>query len=195
MLFDAAVLGLFAGLLTGGSLKRLLEMPLRYLPLLIGSVLLSQLPRITFAASGISRLGTAGAICFALIRYGLLFGFVAANRRCIPVDVIGAGGALNFLVTLANDGRMPVIYAAIAKSPHAAENLLLGHGQVLIYTVADTRTRLALLCDRLDIPFFDWTLQHVHYFLSVGDVLIAVGLFLLIIDLMKPARILKLLRS
>lgn len=189
MLFDAALFGVLVGLLAGGSCKRILEMPLKMLPLLAGAVLLSLLPRIGFAEAALSRLGTPGAVCFAVLRYGLLLAFAAVNRRCIPVDIIGAGGALNLLVTLANGGRMPVVSAAIAKSPQYAENILLKNGEVLIYTLANAHTRLFFLCDRLEIPFYDWTLRRVRYFLSAGDILVAAGVFLLMAALMKPTRI------
>ncbi len=196
MLFDAAVCGLLVGILAGGSFKRLLEMPLRHLWLLVGSVLVSQLPRITFIAVALSHLGTPGAVCFALVRYGLLLGFVAVNCRRVSVDIIGAGGALNMLVTLANGGRMPVVASAIGgSSPQYAENVLLKSGQILNYTLTNAHTRLAFLCDRLEIPFYDWLLRRVRYYLSIGDILIAVGVFLLIVALMEPKRLKKRIRT
>lgn len=190
MLFDAAVCGLLAGFLAGGSLRRLLELPLRHLWLLAGAVLVNLLPHVPFAAAQLMRLGTAGAVCFALVRYGLLLAFVAFNYRCVPVDIIGAGGALNMLVTLANSGRMPVVASALAGSASQnTQNRLLQNGQILIYTLTNARTRLAFLCDRIDVPFYDWLLRRVHYYLSIGDILIAAGVFALVVALMKPTRL------
>ncbi|MDR3552444.1 MAG: DUF5317 family protein [Clostridia bacterium] len=185
MLFEAAVAGLVFGLIAGGSIARLLDMPLKGLWLLIGSVLLSVLPKAAFAAALLSQLGTPGALCFTLIRYGLLLAFVAVNIRCLSVVVIGAGGFLNMLVTLANGGKMPVIASALSMAPHDAGNLLLSRGDVLCYTVAGAGTRLFFLCDRMAIPALDIG-RIATDFASVGDLLIAAGTFLLVATLMKP---------
>lgn len=188
MLFEAALLGLIVGLAAGGSLKKLLDMPLKALWLLLGSVLLGLLPRVGLLAAALAQLGTPGAVCFAVIRYGLLLAFVVINRRNIPVLIVGTGGALNMLVTLANGGRMPVLAQAVAGAPDSTSNLLLSQGKILIYAIAGPHTRLALLCDRISVPFFDLTAHKAVYVLSVGDLFIAAGIFALIVLLMRPRR-------
>lgn len=181
MIFEAAaVLGLLAGFLAGGRFRRLLSFRLRGLWLLLGSVVLNLLPRIPALAGGLSSLGTPGALSFAIVRYGLLFGFVALNLRNIPVDLIGFGGLLNFLVILANAGKMPVLAAIVSAAPGSASLKLLRGGAVLSYTVSDSRSRLLFLCDRFRLGGFVY---------SVGDFIIAAGVAALLFFLMEPKRL------
>lgn len=180
MIFDAALLALLLGLLLGGSLKKLLDMRLRGLWLLAVSVAMSLLPRLPAVGSLIGRWGAAGAMAVALVRYGMLAGFVALNWRHVSVCIIGMGGMLNFLATAANGGRMPVSAAALGVRSGDASLAMLKSGEVANYTVAGAATRLYAICDIFRLRLYD------IYFFSLGDLLIALGVAALILRLMEP---------
>jgi hypothetical protein len=126
------------------------------------------------------KLGTPAAVLVAIFRYAPLIAFALANYRNVPICIIGAGGLSNFLATLANGGRMPVSTAALGvKTTDAAVALLKG-GMIFNYRVEDAQTRLRPLCDIIQA-------RGIYlYFLSVGDILISIGIFALIIKLMEP---------
>lgn len=185
ILLDAIAAGLVLGLLLRGSLPALFNTKLRLLPLLLISVVLSLLPQTPLVGPALAHAGTPGAVALALLRYGLLLAFVAANCRNAGLVVIGAGGACNLLVTLANAGRMPVSPQAVAAAPQAANNLLLQRGEILNYCMMSAETHLAFLCDRIGL-YVLWIKGFVADYYSFGDLLLAAGLFLFILMGMRP---------
>lgn len=181
MIFDAAAAGIILGLLLGGKLRNLLEMKIRWIGLLLVSILFEYLPKAPYAGTFIaSHGGVTAAYLIAFIRYGLLFAFVILNIKNIPVLMIGAGGMLNFAVTAANGGAMPVVSAAIADAPSGSATKLLEQGLILNYRIAGAGTNLSFLCDRIPVR-----LQYIYY-VSIGDLLIALGIFLFVLYFMKP---------
>jgi hypothetical protein len=105
--------------------------------------------------------------------------FIWANRLLPGMPVLFAGMALNLAVMLANGGWMPI-------SPETASHLQ-GSWPIDAYHVGERfgqkdilllpqNTRLPLLADRFLLP--DWTPYHVAF--SLGDILIAVGVFWLL---------------
>lgn len=186
MIFEAAVAALIIGLLLGGSFKELLELRLRGLWLLLLPVLANILPRIPVLAGLFSSWGTPAAILLSILRYGFLVAFAAFNLRNIPVLLVGAGGVLNSVVTLCNQGRMPVSPSALSILSSDQSLRLLEQGKVLTYTVASGGTRLPFLGDILYFHCYN------YYFLSPGDLLIACGIFALIIRYMRPKLLVRL---
>ncbi|HEX3026062.1 MAG TPA: DUF5317 family protein [Clostridia bacterium] len=180
MLLEAAIAGIAAGLLLKGSLRCLLDCKLRFFPLLLASVLLSLLPKMPGINILLSRFGAPAAFALAVLRYGALLAFVFFNRGKTGLPIVGAGGFLNALVTIANGGKMPVSQAAVAAAPAGKDTILLQQGEILNYCIAGARTRLAFLCDCIKLRGI------FLYFLSFGDILIAVGIFLFLLAEMKP---------
>ena len=188
MVFDAAVLGVVVGLLLGGSLKSLWNLQLKRIPLLLVSLAVSLLPRAPFLGVRLAALGTPGAITLGLTRYGFLIAFAVCNIRVIPLSIVGVGGLLNCIVTTANGGVMPVSPVAATLSGGESQ-ALLKEGLVLNYRLADSSTRLATLGDNIQFRF------HGLSFLSIGDLVIAAGVFLLVVYLMKPKRLRRFRRA
>jgi hypothetical protein len=180
MYLEAALLALFLGLILGGSLKKLLDLKMRWLSLLIVSVFMSLLPKVPVLGVYLAGLGTPAAVTVAVFRYGFLLAFAALNYRYISVCIIGAGGLSNFIVTMANGGRMPVSAKALGVKPGDAGVALLKGSQILNYRVAGAGTRLSTMSDVIQARGIN------IYFLSVGDILISIGIFALILQLMEP---------
>jgi hypothetical protein len=180
MYIEMALLAVILGLVLGGSLKKLIDLKIRWISLLLVSVFASLLPQIPWLGVTLAGFGTTAAFMVAVLRYGFLLAFAVLNYRYIPVCVIGAGGLSNFIVTLANGGRMPVSPEALVVGAKDAGVALVKGGFILNYKVADAGTRLRPLCDIIQA-------RGIYiYFLSVGDILISIGIFALIIQLMEP---------
>jgi hypothetical protein len=176
ILLLAAVLGLAIGLLSGGSLKNMLQYPLKGLLLPILAWLLK-------AGAAYLLQPQQGAVLVCLVQYGLLFAFLAFNlRRPVWPIFVFLGTLSNFLVILLNGGRMPVSASLIGQLPQRLEQLQLN--QIYAYCLLDKQTVLPFLGDILRIgpegtPFG---------FASVGDLLLCAGIGILCVQLTRSSR-------
>lgn len=166
----AVVFSLLLGWLTGGRLRRWERARLRFLPLPVLALLLQQV---------LTRLPSAWTAPLLLLSYGLLFFFCLANCHLPKTALLAALGAgCNLLVIALNGFRMPVSrQAAAVLSPEglsALQNL-----QIPMYALAGPDTRLCFLGDILYIPL-------LRGFASVGDLLLAAGVFFCLMAVMAP---------
>jgi len=171
------------GLMRGGSLIRLTKLPLRcgWLILLAFSL------QVVIFSSQFERLGWPD-------RYGvylyvasllLLLLVVGLNLSLGGMKVLSLGLALNFLVITANGGYMPVPLDNLVKAGmlHQAE-MLQARGHFSNLTTLTTETRLPFLADIFVIPSY---LPFRNVF-SLGDVLIGIGAFVLVLRAMQRKR-------
>jgi hypothetical protein len=117
-----------------------------------------------------------------LLSYIILSGFVLLNLRRIGIAIIGIGLILNFLPIVANGGLMPVTPETLARGDFP-EDVQLGEWvpgskDVLL---AEEDVRLGALGDRFVLDSFAGTIAY-----SIGDVIIAVGLVALLVELLMP---------
>ncbi len=117
-----------------------------------------------------------------LLSYGLLFLFFVINYRVRALRVIALGALSNLLVISVNSGRMPSSAYALVRAGQAdIADKLAGSGVVGNIVLMGRGTRLDFLGDWLYLP---------HGFplataFSVGDLLIAMGLVILIVHGMR----------
>jgi hypothetical protein len=186
MLFEVILLALLLGFVTGGSFKKLMELKVKWLSFLILSAVLSVLPKIPWFCTTFLKFGVPVVITIALLRYGFLIAFVLLNIKRYPfTGVILLGGLSNALVTLANGGRMPVAPEVIGTNSSDIAIEMLKNAAILNYKLADSTTLLWPLGDIIRIQIY------YYYFLSIGDILVAIGIFVLILQLMEPKLIKK----
>ena len=182
MLMLSVVLALLLGWCTGGRLSRFEEADLRLLPL---PVLAFACQRAMNALAGrISLPFEAWAWLPLLLSYGLIFLFLWQNRRLKKTCLlVGAGGACNLAVIASNGWRMPVAFwAAALLSEQGAAALLAG--EIPMYRAADASTRLLFLGDILYCP-----LPLFGGLASLGDILLAAGVFFCLMACMRPSRL------
>jgi len=118
--------------------------------------------------------------------YVLLLAFVILNRRRIGFLVIGAGMLLNFLAIVSNGGLMPVTPANAEKAGmgYKIEGVELGEAIPRSKNVLleESDTHLRWLSDR-----FTWISDSPVAVFSVGDIVIAAGLTVVLLELLLPA--------
>jgi len=177
------LLAILVGLLAG--LVRAYLAGHRYQPAPLGHiwlVLAAFLPQILAFYLPATReaipLWLAGA-CLVSSQAGLLV-FMWLNRKHMELWVIGGGLAANLLVIVANGGLMPITPASVAVLYPGItfdEGLIgsrLGWSKNIVLPAAGTH--LAFLSDCILLPgWIPW-----RYAFSLGDVLIAVGVFWLL---------------
>lgn len=167
------VAGVVGGLARGGRLDNVTGVRFR-LPWLVFLGLAIQVGAEAAAAAwpGFQR-GATGPVIL-MISYALVFGFVALNRRFPGTILIGLGLALNLAVILAN-GAMPVsLWAVRAAHFHTAPHLQ----NAVKHRVMGPHTRLGFLGDIIPVPPLG--------IVSPGDVVLAVGVFILVYRLVAP---------
>lgn len=170
-LLSAIVVGLGLGLALGGRPRNLGRLRLRWNGLVLASLAI-QLVLFT----GLSIAESVVTVLY-LLSGGLGIAWLARNLRLPGIACVLAGGLSNFLAIALNGGRMPIDPGALAQTRGAeyVRELAAGHltsNSVLI----DSHTRLSWLTDLILVPR-PWPLPTV---LSIGDVLIAVGVIWLI---------------
>nr|MBC7244866.1 DUF5317 domain-containing protein [Chloroflexota bacterium] len=115
-----------------------------------------------------------------MVSHLLLLATVWANRHLPGVKLIGLGLLLNFIVMVVNGGWMPVTPEAVVKVGHTGLVPSLESG-TRVYSSKNIilpreRTKLQFLSDVLVLarPF------PIPTVFSIGDILVAAGVFLLI---------------
>lgn len=104
-----------------------------------------------------------------LLSYALIGFFLWCNRKIPGAPVVGAGWFLNALVITVNGGVMPASPDVISSGSRGA---VVGSGFLNSQTIADPN--LAFLGDNFALPgWFPF-----HNVFSIGDVLIAAGVFI-----------------
>ena len=118
--------------------------------------------------------------------YVLLLAFVILNRRRIGFLVIGVGMLLNFLAIVSNGGLMPVTPANVEKAGMGSkiEGVELGEAipRSMNVLLEESDTNLQWLSDR-----FTWGSPGPFSVFSIGDVIIAAGLIVVLVELLLPA--------
>jgi Family of unknown function (DUF5317) len=171
--FVLLLAGVAVGVLRGGSLDNINRVRFR-LPWLVFLGLGLQIG-VEVAAARFPEIerGMAGPLVLA-VSYGCVGAFVALNFRFPGAMLIGLGLALNLSVILAN-GAMPVSRWAVRLSgsrsaPHLENSVK--------HTDMRSDTRLRLLGDIIPVPAIG--------VVSIGDVVLGAGVFVLVSYLMAP---------
>lgn len=189
MLLETFILAVIIGLVAKGSLKNLAHAPLHGALFIWAGLVLRNFPAL-FKLSFLNRYadavaGTAPVLfifSFALLIFGILL-----NLSQWPMILIFSGILLNFAVVLESEGFMPVSGESLRMAGYDMDKIIstrLDMNHVLI----TAQTKLAFLADIIPIP----RPYPFPQILSVGDVLMCLGLFFFIVMAMaapkKPVR-------
>lgn len=162
-LLVALTLGILLSVAAGANLRLLEDAPLRRPLLLIG----------LFVAQGLSRgrlLGD-GAEIWSIPLWGtvsLVLTYFAFESRTRGLAVLACGTLMNLLVVLLN-GYMPVVTG----QPSPVSQVVADG----FYRAAGAASTAIWLGDVLPMRLFSWT-----YYLSAGDVLLAVGVVVFLLE-------------
>ena len=148
-------------------------------------VLLALLVQITVIYVGFGEAAVLRRFIFPS-SYVLLLAFVVLNRRRIGFLVIGAGMLLNFLAIVSNGGLMPVTPANAEKAGMGYKIAGVELGEAIPRSknvlLEDSDTHLCWLSDR-----FTWISDSPFAVFSIGDIVIAAGLIVVLVELVLPA--------
>lgn len=172
-------LAFVVGLLRGGSPKYYLSAPLRLVALPCLSFLMEAFLNPLMRLFPFERAVSLGVlIC---LEYALLFAFCLSNLKRRSMAWILAGVALNFLVIAHNGFRMPVSEMALTLPALSGIVARIQSGELAEYVIAGVSAPLFFLGDIIYLPFLPGGLA------SVGDFLLGIGVFRLILEVMRPS--------
>jgi len=170
---DAFLLALALALLLGGRFRNLGRLDIR--GAWLGVILFALL-------AGATALAYAG-VRPALTKWlfvggnGLLAALLLRNWRVPGLALAGLGLVLNFAVTVANGGLMPVDPATLAHLPPQYAALFTQHaGEELRHALMAPGTSLVPLADRYVFPFSLLPPYPQPYVFSVGDFVMSIGI-------------------
>ena len=178
-LLSAILIGVALGAALGGRPRRLGQLPLRWNAVVFGSLAIQ-----LFLFTGLSIPAIAVTVLY-LLSGGLVIAWLARNLAIPGIACVMLGGLSNFVAIAVNGGRMPVEPNLLAQVRGAAYVSALAASRVTSNSsLADSHTNMRWLTDQILIPP-PWPLPTV---LSVGDIVIALGVIWLITRGMQPPR-------
>ncbi len=176
--------GIIAGLLVGQirvwQQKAAWKVPAFRLPWLVPVAFLPQLVAFSLPQTR-SLFSDPVASCCLIVSQVLLFAFCVVNLKHWGIKIIAIGLALNLIVIIANKGFMPISTETLSSllSPRTVESLTIGKHlgpgskDVLL---SSSQIILPWLADRFVSPAW----LSYRFAFSLGDVLIAIGGFVLL---------------
>jgi hypothetical protein len=166
----ALVVGVALGLLLRGRIAGAAEIELRWAPLIIGGLVVQLILFSDFVAA---RVGDLGPPIYVASSLAVLVA-VLRNVRVPGMAIVTLGAASNQLAIIANGGYMPAGADALAAQERAASGLYSN-------SAAIENPAFPFLGDIFAMP--SW-LPFSNIF-SIGDVLIAVGVVVVIVTAMR----------
>ncbi len=182
MFIEALIVGIAVGLFRGGSVKKLKTAQIRMPALLILAFLIQVL--VSFMLLAGSSFFINQRLIFYALSYGLLFAALFTNLNSKAVWLIVLGSLLNFAVIFLNGGTLPIAVEALEKAGFNNRLELIQAGRLVQYQLTEgSGSWLAFLGKRLTPP----AIYPIRQVFSIGDVLISLGVFLWIQDLLLGA--------
>lgn len=184
MILAAAVLvAVIIGFARGGSLQRLASLPFRWGWVAIVAfglqIYLIYFPEPVSAGLVSPRVG------LLVLSYLMLIAVVWQNRALPGIGLIGAGLLANFAVMLLNGGYMPITTEALTQVGHARNAFGSEAGARVLATKDIVLPREATIAWWLSDIFVLPPPFPIPSVFSVGDMLIALGVFWLLQDGMR----------
>jgi uncharacterized membrane protein len=170
----AIVLGVLLGIVFKGKLSNLLNIKFEKIWIAIMAFVAQTLLRV-LTLNGLEIVSRYGLIVHCTV-YGLLLVGFWFNRHYAGMCIIGLGCFSNALVMALNGGKMPVSVEALAKAQMTGMENILQSGMDGKHVILDESTRLYFLADIINLPPVLGVLMPV---VSIGDLIIAAGIFIL----------------
>lgn len=183
MVLETIFLSFLIGKLRGGKVRNLENLYIKGWYLFVLSFLLEIISLLIVSRidGNLSKLIENNFFYIHIFIYLLLIIGLIMNFKETGFKITLFGAILNFLPLFLNKGKMPVSIKALKYSKLYTQLSLLDEGRIMTHTLADRGTRLVFLGDIIPIskpyPF--------PKIISIGDIFIGIGLFLLIQTYMK----------
>jgi len=168
MIIETVILSMLLAFFRGGRLTELGNLRFRFWYLLIAGYLVQIIPRQLKAPADT-------VLSFSIFSYLLIVIALFFNLRSKGVYYVLAGTIFNAAVIISNNGMMPVSINSITAAGYEM-SVSIGQKLDALHFVSDNNVELALLSDYIPIarPYL------FPQILSPGDILLCIGLFIFI---------------
>lgn len=178
MVIETITLSLLIGKLRGGKIGNLSNLYINGWYLIVVSFLVEIVSLLIVANSqgALSNIIESYFFYIHAIIYLLLIISLGMNLKHRGFIFTFFGAILNFIPIVFNNGKMPVSIKALKFSDQYTKLALLDEGRILTHSLADEMTRFTFLGDIIPIgkPY------PLPKIISIGDIFIAIGIFVLI---------------
>lgn len=187
MVFEIIILALIIGKLKGGKINKLEDLYLRgwYILVLSFSLEIISLLIVTRTDGDLAKLLERNFFQIHIFIYLLLLIGLWMNLGEKGLKITFLGAILNFLPLIFNRGKMPVSVKALKNADLYNQLNLLSDNRIITHTLIRDNTLLGILGDIIPIP----KPYPFPKIISIGDVLISIGLFILIYTYMTKKEI------
>jgi MFS family permease len=181
MFLSTILLALIVGALAGGGLPRLADLRLRWTLLLVAALALRLGASLSREADVLADVPVGWAY---LAAYGLIFVWLWGNWRVPGLQIASVGIGANMLAVIANAGQMPIWSAAYNAAGFTPADIANDpfHFILRADSVGEFVASGGLFGDVIPLP-----LPYVRDVVSIGDLLLALGIFWAIVYSMTRA--------
>ncbi|EOC99991.1 DUF5317 domain-containing protein [Caldisalinibacter kiritimatiensis] len=178
MLLESLVGSVVIGFIRGGKLRRLTN--IRFKRIWIFLLAIAVQLGIVFLTINEVEFVLKYTKELYIISYALLFIGIISNFKYKSLWVIAIGGALNLFSFIANKGKIPVSVEGLELAGLKEMAELVKQGKMTLYEPITEATKYSFLGDIITVPE-PYPFPHI---LSIGDMVIALGLFIFIQSIM-----------
>ncbi len=178
MLVESLGTSIVVGKLRGGSFSNMKDASIEKWYLFVSAFAI-EFAAVFMASKGIAFF-SENILYVHCLSYLLLFIGIFFNRSTLAFKIVFVGVFLNFLVIVANGGQMPVSGEAMTSIGLIDNMYAIRDGKIITHALIDNHTVFKYLGDVfvLDKPY-----PRPKIF-SIGDVLLALGIFIYIQEIM-----------
>ncbi|NLC69596.1 MAG: DUF5317 domain-containing protein [Clostridiaceae bacterium] len=186
----SAVLGMAASLISGGRFSNFTNFKFKKGFLIVLGLLVQFVAQLAIGRLPYHVINNA--VWINMVVFCLLFSGFWFNKKYAGIDTIALGTALNALVIMFNNGRMPVNREILSRNGLWQAIEMVEKGLDFKHVFIDESTRLVFLADIIEPPgIFGFFMRII----SIGDVLITLGIGILVFEMFSGYSILDLIRG
>lgn len=178
MIFETIILSTIIGKINKGKIKNIERLYIKgwYFIVLSFIINIASLLIITKTQGSLADSLKENFYIIHISIYLLLIIGLSFNFKELGLSIATIGTFFNFLPLLFNNGKMPVSPNGLISSKLYGQLFLLERNQILTHSLLDNNTKIKVLCDIIPLsapyPF--------PKIISIGDILISLGVFILI---------------
>lgn len=178
MIFETLALSFLIGKFRGGKLRNLEELYINGWYFLVTSFVIEILSLLLIIRTN-GKIADFLYYNFSrihIITYSLLLLGLVLNIKEKGFLIAASGALFNFFALIFNNGKMPVSPGGLKVAKLFNQLALLAEDAILTHSLINSKTKLSFLCDIIPVPK-PYPFPKV---ISIGDIILAIGLFVLI---------------
>lgn len=184
LFIEAILIGIILGRFRSGNLSALEKINFKGLIFIVVMLILDIILRFFLSTSPLILADTLFIYypTFSLGIYVATIIVLELNKHIKYMRLIEGGFVLNFLPMALNGGKMPVLESALVQIGKIQEAEIMKRGLMLGHQLIDESTRFKILSDFIPLNIF------IPKVISIGDIVIALGIILFISHYMTKGR-------